>query len=159
MWFTASHSQIHYIGFVEPHYVPRGLCPSAEYNLLQEAQPGHPGGTAPSLTFSSHILIHVSSSLSLVKINCVLVCLFPPPEWRLQTFMVFSGISASPSPQALKQFSSVQSLSYVPLFATLWTAVRQASLSITQLPDFTQTHVHRVGDAIQPSHLLSSPFS
>ena len=25
-----------------------------------------------------------------------------------------------------------------------------------QLPDFTQTHVHRVGDAIQPSHPLSS---
>ena len=26
-----------------------------------------------------------------------------------------------------------------------------------QLPDFTQTHVHRVSDAIQPSHPLSSP--
>ena len=26
-----------------------------------------------------------------------------------------------------------------------------------QLPEFTQTHVHRVSDAIQPSHLLSSP--
>ena len=26
-----------------------------------------------------------------------------------------------------------------------------------QLPGFTQTHVHRVGDAIQPSHPLSSP--
>ena len=28
-----------------------------------------------------------------------------------------------------------------------------------QLPEFTQTHVHRVSDAIQPSHPLSSPFS
>ena len=29
-----------------------------------------------------------------------------------------------------------------------------------QLPEFTQTHVHWVGDAIQPSHpLLSCPFS
>ena len=27
-----------------------------------------------------------------------------------------------------------------------------------QLPEFTQTHVHRVGDSIQPSHSLSSPF-
>ena len=27
-----------------------------------------------------------------------------------------------------------------------------------QLPEFTQTHVHPVGDAIQPSHPLSSPF-
>ena len=26
-----------------------------------------------------------------------------------------------------------------------------------QLLEFTQTHVHRVGDVIQPSHLLSSP--
>ena len=28
-----------------------------------------------------------------------------------------------------------------------------------QLPEFTQTHVHWVSDAIQPSHLLSSPFA
>ena len=27
-----------------------------------------------------------------------------------------------------------------------------------QLLEFTQTHVHRVSDAIQPSHCLSSPF-
>ena len=27
-----------------------------------------------------------------------------------------------------------------------------------QLPEFTQTHVHRVSDAIQPSHPLSSPY-
>ena len=27
-----------------------------------------------------------------------------------------------------------------------------------KLPEFTQTHVHRVGDAIQPSHPLSSPL-
>ena len=27
-----------------------------------------------------------------------------------------------------------------------------------QLPEFTQTHVHRVGDAIQPSHPLLPPF-
>ena len=26
-----------------------------------------------------------------------------------------------------------------------------------QLPEFTQTHAHKVGDAIQPSHPLSSP--
>ena len=27
-----------------------------------------------------------------------------------------------------------------------------------QLPEFTQTHVHQVSDAIQPSHPLLSPF-
>ena len=47
------------------------------------------------------------------------------------------------------QFSSVQSLSRLRLFATLWTAARQASGSIT-IPGFTQTHVNWVGNAIQP---------
>ena len=28
-----------------------------------------------------------------------------------------------------------------------------------QLPEFTQSHVHRISDAIQPSHPLSSPSS
>ena len=50
------------------------------------------------------------------------------------------------------QFShSVMSNSLWPtLVSNSWTAVRQASLS-------TQTHVHWVSNAIQPSHLLSSP--
>ena len=56
------------------------------------------------------------------------------------------------------QFNSVQSLSSVWLLATPWTAAQQASLSINELLEFTQTHVHWVGDAIQPSHPLSSPF-
>ena len=38
--------------------------------------------------------------------------------------------------------SSVQSLSCIQLFATPWTAARQASLSITKLPEFIQTRVY-----------------
>ena len=49
-----------------------------------------------------------------------------------------------------KWLSSVQLLSRVQLFVTPWTAARQASLS-------TQTHVHWVSDAIQPSYPLLSP--
>ena len=56
----------------------------------------------------------------------------------------------------LFQLSSVQSLSSIWLFATPWTAACKASLSITN-SQFTQTHVHWVGDAIQQSHPLSSP--
>ena len=37
-----------------------------------------------------------------------------------------------------------------------WIAACQASLYVTN-PEFTQTHAHWVGDAIQPSHLLMSP--
>ena len=51
-------------------------------------------------------------------------------------------------------FVVVQLISRIWLLATPWTAARQASLSITN--SLTQTHVHRVGDAIQPSHPLSS---
>ena len=53
------------------------------------------------------------------------------------------------------QFSSVQSLRHVRLFVTPWTAVRQASLSITNSQSLLK--LHWVSNAIQPSHPLSSP--
>ena len=53
--------------------------------------------------------------------------------------------------------SLVQSLSHVWVFATSWTSACQATLSHYQLPKLAQTHIHRVSDAIQPSHLLLSP--
>ena len=46
--------------------------------------------------------------------------------------------------------TSVQSLIRVRLFATPCTAARQVSHH--QLPELAQTHVHRVGNAIQSSH-------
>ena len=53
------------------------------------------------------------------------------------------------------QFSSVQSLSCVLLHPH---GLQHARLPVChQLPEITQTHVHWVSDAIQPSHLLSSP--
>ena len=58
------------------------------------------------------------------------------------------------------QFSSVQLLSRVQLFVTPWIAACQASLSITISRSSLKltSIIHRVGDAIQPSHPLSSPF-
>ena len=53
-------------------------------------------------------------------------------------------------------FSSVQSLSRV----WLWEPMNYSTPGLPvhhQLPEFTQTHVHWAGDAIQPSHPLSSP--
>ena len=52
--------------------------------------------------------------------------------------------------------SSVQSLSRVDS-ATARTTACQSSLVHHQLLEPTQTHVFQVGDAIQPSHPLSSP--
>ena len=54
------------------------------------------------------------------------------------------------------QFSSVQSLSGVRLCHPMNRSM--PGLPVHHLlPEFTQTHVHRVGDAIQSSHPLSSP--
>ena len=52
---------------------------------------------------------------------------------------------------------SVQSLHRVRLFVTPWIPAHQAPPVHHELPEFTQTLVHRVDDAIQPSHTLSSP--
>jgi len=53
------------------------------------------------------------------------------------------------------QFSSV-----TQSCPTLWDPMNRSTTGLPvhhQLPEFTQTHVHRVSDAIQPSHPLSSP--
>ena len=57
-------------------------------------------------------------------------------------------------------FLSVQFSSVAQLCPTLCDPVNCSTPGLPvyhQLLEFTQTHVHRVGDAIQPSHPLSSP--
>ena len=56
-----------------------------------------------------------------------------------------------------RQFSSVQSLSRVWLFVTAMDCSTPGLPVHHQLPEFTQSHAYWVGDAIQPSHPLSSP--
>ena len=59
-----------------------------------------------------------------------------------------------------RPFSLVQFSSVTKLCLTLCDPMNCSTLGLPvhhHLPEFTQTHVHRVGDAIQPSHLLSSP--
>ena len=56
--------------------------------------------------------------------------------------------------------SSVQFSSVAQLCLTLCDPVDCSSPGLPvqhQLPEFTQTHVYQVSDAIQPSHPLSSP--
>ena len=57
-------------------------------------------------------------------------------------------------------FSSVQFSSVAHLCPALCDPMNCSTPGLPvhhQLPEFTQTHVHRVGDAIEPSHPLSSP--
>ena len=54
--------------------------------------------------------------------------------------------------------AAVQSLSHVWLFVTHGLQRARPGIPVLHhLPELAQTHVHRVSDAIQPSHPLSSP--
>ena len=56
--------------------------------------------------------------------------------------------------------SSVQFSSVAQSYPTLCDPMNRSTPGLPvhhQLPEFTQTHVQRVSDAIQPSHPLSSP--
>ena len=58
------------------------------------------------------------------------------------------------------QYSSVQFSSVAQPCPTLCNPMNCSTPGLAvhhQLPEFTQTHVHWAGDAIQPSHPLSSP--
>ena len=60
----------------------------------------------------------------------------------------------------VESFSSVQFSSVTQSYSTLCDPMNRSTPGLPihhQLPEFTQTHVHRVSDAIQPSHPLSSP--
>ena len=60
----------------------------------------------------------------------------------------------------MKETPSVQFCSVTQSCQTLCDPMNHSTPGLPvhhQLPEFTQTHVHRVSDAIQPSHPLSSP--
>ena len=71
---------------------------------------------------------------------------------------IFSGI------QGFKFFFPISSVQFSSVAQSCPTLCDPMNRSTPRLPvhhqllEFTQTHVHRVGDAIQPSHPLSSPF-
>ena len=65
------------------------------------------------------------------------------------------GMGKSESEQKVSQFSSA-----AQSCLTLCDPMNHSTPGLPvhhQLPEFTQTHIHRVGDAIQPSHPRSSP--
>ena len=67
----------------------------------------------------------------------------------------YSGLEKSTECTVSVQFSSV-----IQSCLTLCDPMNRSTPGLPvhhQFPEFTQTHVHRVGDAIQPSHPLSPP--
>ena len=72
---------------------------------------------------------------------------------KMHILVLFTAISSEPS-------TSVQFSSVTQSCPTLCDPTNGSMPGLPvhhQLPEFTQTHVHRVSDAIQPSHPLSSP--
>ena len=110
-------------------------------------------------TLQIHIYLHTQSFLPGMEIIIKFVCLFILSENAainhryihledsILVFLKFYGY--------FSQFSSV-----AQSCPTLCDPVNRSTPGLPvhhQLPEFTQTHVHRASDAIQPSHPLSSP--
>ena len=86
-----------------------------------------------------------------VYVSLLLFQLAPPSELVFNTFLLANKL-LSFSVSSVQFSRSVVSDSLRPRESQL------PGLPVHhQLPEFTQTHVHWVGDAIQPSHPMSSP--
>ena len=86
-------------------------------------------------------------------------CILHTPKCFPQRQMLTKQ-SAQPIRKCGGSLSSVQFSSVAQLCPTLYDPMNRSMPGLPvhhQLPEFTQTHVHWVGDAIQPSHPLSSP--
>ena len=75
-----------------------------------------------------------------------------PWTWGISCQPLLHCAPATPASPSVRFSRSVMSNSLLPMNHSM------PGLPVHhQLPEFTQTHVRRVGDAIQPSHPLSSP--
>ena len=79
------------------------------------------------------------------------ICSYFPPFWRLSLHLVYSFLFC----WKVFQFSSVQSLSHIQLFATPWITACQASLSITKSQ--SSLKLMRIESVMPSSHLILCP--
>ena len=115
--------------------------------LLTKSNTHLPWEAAISLLGLLHLLPPREHCLVLPVVHCLKL-----------SFQVFPH---SPGFSCLKRLSKSQFSSVAQSCPTLWDPMNCSTPGLPvhhQLPEFTQTHVHRVGDAIQPSHPLPSPF-
>ena len=103
------------------------------------------------ILFSSELFVSITAfSILRNSVSLLIFCI----QWDI-VFNLFWFLK--------KRFSlvrSVQFSSFTQLCPTLWDPINRITPGFPvhhQLPEFTQTHVHWVGDSIQPSHPLSSP--
>ena len=122
--------------------------------------------------FPQFIVIHTVKGFGIVNkaeidVFLELSCFFNDPEdvaiWSLDPLPFLKPAWTSGSSWFTYCWSlawPVQFSSVTQLCPTLWDPINCSMSGFPvhhQLPEFTQTHVHRVSDAIQTSHPLSSP--
>ena len=111
----------------------------------------------PGLPYRSQILYQLSHQVSNNQDSEVTVVFSPsfPTNFKLTTAFPLLFFCSESLPLSLVQFSLVTQL--CPALCDPMNCITPSFPVCHQLPEFNQTHVHWVGDAIQPSHLLSSP--
>ena len=132
-------------------------------NSFQQFLRGRSGGMN-SFSFS-FLLIWENSYFSLIFGEKILpdwyswLAIFILTLWVCHSTLLAYRVSAEKS-YMLDFSASVQFSSVTQLFPTLCNPINRSTPGLPvhhQLPDLTQTHVHQVDDAIQPSHPLSPP--
>ena len=137
---------------------------------------------------SAHCNGDVSSALQRAELRsvcgylctCIHIATYnssPAPQFFLACIhsIFISPVSGSEPwfSQISKIYSFAQKHRFCKLYQTIFSSVTQLCPTLCdptdcstpgfpvhyQRPEFTQIHVHRVGDAIQPSHPLSSPLN
>ena len=100
-----------------------------------------------------HFVLQGRSCLLLQVSLDFLLLHFSPLWWKGYLFLVFVL-------EDLVDIKSIQFSSVTQSCPTLCDPINHSTPGLPvhhQVPEFTQTHVHQVSDAIQPSHPLSSP--
>ena len=129
---------------------------STGVSALASFLPKKSQGLSPSEWANCWISLQ-SKGLSRVFSNTTVQKHFPDQRWHLLSFQNLLGIYIS---AVNCFFTSVQFSSVTQSCLTLCDSRNRSTPGLPvhhQLPEFTQTHVHRVHDAIQPSHPGSSP--
>ena len=109
--------------------------------------------------FSNELALHIRCT----KYWCLNFSIDPSNEYSWLIFFRiewFDLLAAQGILKSLLRVSSVQFSSVTQSCPTLCDPMNRSTPGLPvhhQLPEFTQTHVRQVSDAIQPSHPLSSP--
>ena len=114
-------------------------------------------------------LLKLMSIESVMPSNCLTLSSPSLPAFNLSQHQgLFQGVSSSHQVAKVLEFQfqhqSFQGIQFNAVAQSCPTLCDSINCStpglpvLHQLPEFTQTHIHRVSDDIQPSHPLSSPF-